>query len=263
MHILRFTFVAGITVLSFSCLSAMTTPVQAEDPSSAPTTEQKGDPESSTSATDAKTTDVTKTDGAPPSVSTEAGGSGKVLQGSVKGTAIPLEEGLSKIAVAGQMVQESCMQIMKESTRKDTIVMRGPNVLPGGVVIPALGGIGGVMQMGEMPIRRDRLVRYLNQSEETLKALQTYVDALIIPADNGAAQAVYTELRTSMQTADESFAQLKELSSMKRLTNTKIGRAALNIHDAMSAIERHRADLAKMFFYATIEEGAPPKAKSE
>jgi hypothetical protein len=168
----------------------------------------------------------------------------RVLEGGIKGTAVPLSEGLSRISVAAVAVQDSCMKIMKEATRKDTVVMRGPNVLPNGTVIPALGGQGGVMQFGEMPIRKDKLQRYLDGSEQTMVALQSYVDALIVPADNAQAQSIYSDLRFAMQNAQDHLSRLKDLSSQKRLVNVKIGREALSIHDAMTAIERDRSQLA-------------------
>jgi hypothetical protein len=176
----------------------------------------------------------------------------RVFEGGVKGTAVPFEEGLARIGAASQSVQESCVQIMKESTRKDTVVMRGPNVLPGGIVIPAIGGQGGVMQFGEMPIRRDRLERYINDTEQSIVALQSYVDALIVPSQNTQAHETYARVRMDLQNAQDHLIRLKELASMKKLLNGRIGREALTIHDAMGAIDRSRAQLAQFLPAAAV-----------
>jgi hypothetical protein len=182
---------------------------------------------------------------------------GRVLEGGVKGTAVPIEEGLARIDAAGSQIQESCMQIIKEAGRKDTIVVRGPNVVGAGIVIPAIGGQGGVMQMGEMPIRRDRLERYMNNSEQSITALQSYVDALMVPNDNGKAQLAYTDLKAQMASAQDHLSRLKELAAMKRLSNMKIGREALAIHDAIAAMQRDRSQLAQMAPALTVTEPAP------
>ncbi len=165
-----------------------------------------------------------------------------ILKGGIKGAALRTEDGLSKIGEATTAVQSSCMQIMKEATRKDTIVVRGPNVLPGGVVIPPLGGVGGVMQFGEMPMRRERLARFVCESEQSIKALKNYVDALIIPEDKmDQFASIWNNVLSTVADAQEHLAKLKELSSEKKLRNTKIGREALAIHDDMTGLEKSRA----------------------
>lgn len=183
-----------------------------------------------------------------------------MLQGGVSGTAVRIEDGLTRINLGDQAAQQSCESIMREATRKDTIIMRGPNYIGNGIVIPALGGQGGVMQMGEMPIRRDRLNRYLSQSEQNISAAQTYIDGLIIPAENSAATTAYTSLRSSMAVAQEHLAQLKELSAQKRLMNKPIGREALAIFDAITEVEKSRSELAKLLF--STSDGAPGETTS-
>lgn len=169
----------------------------------------------------------------------------RVLEGGVKGTALRLEEGLARIGLASELIEESTMKIMKESTRKDTIVVRGPNAIGNGIVLPAMGGVGGVMQFGEMPIRRDRLARFVSETEQNIAALQSYVDALIIPAEKTEAATAYGALRTSMETAQQQLTRLKELSAPKRLVNLKIGRAAMAINNAMADIDKQRQVLLK------------------
>lgn len=175
-----------------------------------------------------------------------------MLQGGVSGTAVRIDDGLTRINLADQAAQQSCEAIMKEATRKDTIVMRGPNYIGNGIVVPALGGQGGVMQMGEMPIRRERLNRYLSESEQNIIAAQSYIDGLIIPPENAPATDAYTSLRSAMATAQEHLAQLKALSAQKRLLNKPIGRAALAVFDALTAVEKNRSELSKLLFTTSV-----------
>jgi hypothetical protein len=168
----------------------------------------------------------------------------RVLEGGVRGTVLLLDEGCARITLARELIQESAEKIMKEATRKDTIVMRGPNAIGNGIVIPALGGVGGVMQMGEMPIRKDRLDRYVSESEQNIAALQNYVDALQIPAEKSPAlDPVYVTIRATMDEAQLHLAKLKELSAAKRLKNGPIGKEALKIYDAMQKLEKQRGQL--------------------
>jgi hypothetical protein len=122
--------------------------------------------------------------------------------------------------------------------------MRGPNYLGNGVVIPALGGNGGVMQMGELPIRREKLNKFLSDTEQTIVVLQNNIDALQIPPDSEPALAtIHGAMRTTMTEVQDHLAKLKELSQAKRLANGKIGREALKIYDAMAQLEKQRAQL--------------------
>lgn len=167
----------------------------------------------------------------------------RVLEGGVKGTVLLFDEGCARITLARELIQESTTKIIKESTRKDTVVMRGPNVV-GNSVIPAFGGVGGVMQMGELPIRKERLDRYMNESEQNIAALQNYIDALQIPPDKAATlDPVYEQMRATMQDAQDHLAKLRDLSAAKRLKNGPIAKEALRIYDAMTKLEKQRNQL--------------------
>jgi hypothetical protein len=54
---------------------------------------------------------------------------------------------------------------------------------------------------------------------------------------------VYTTMRDTMQQVNDELAKLKELSTAKRLNNTKIARSALHIYDAMTKLEKQRNQL--------------------
>lgn len=167
----------------------------------------------------------------------------RVLEGGVKGTVLLFDEGCARITLARELIQESTTKIIKEASRKDTVVMRGPNVV-GNSVIPAFGGVGGVMQMGELPIRKERLDRYMNESEQNIAALQNYIDALQIPPDKAATlDPVHEQMRATMQDAQDHLAKLRDLSSAKRLKNGPIAKEALRIYDAMTKLEKQRNQL--------------------
>jgi hypothetical protein len=171
----------------------------------------------------------------------------RVLEGGVKGTALPFAEGISRIGAACDLIQETTERILKEANRQDTIVMRGPNVLPNGTVIPALGGVGGVMKMGYMPMHKDKLARWIANTQQNIDALQSYVDALIIPstasADTGPA---YTALKSSMKRAQLHFQLLKELSEQKRPPNERIAAEAATVHDTMDQILKERSVIQQL-----------------
>lgn len=168
----------------------------------------------------------------------------RVLEGSVRGSVILFDEGMAKIGMARELVQESTAKIMKEATRKDTIVVRGPNAIGNGIVLPPLGGVGGVMQFGELPIRKDKLQRFLAESEQNLAALQSYVDGLVLPRETSSSlEESLSSMRVTMQSAQEHMQRLKELSSQKRLLNIKIGKEALKIYDAMTSLEKQKTQM--------------------
>lgn len=228
------------SVLFCACVNMPVVPALAEDTSAG---SSNSDSAAATSAASASGASASKDSADSDSTSTLSKPS-RVLEGGVKGTAIMLEEGLGKIGLASDVIQESTMKIVKEAMRKDTIVMRGPNVLPGGVVIPGLGGSNGVMQFGELPIRRAKLEAFLSDSEQNIKALQTYIDALILPdgISSDASQA-YSELKASMEVVQDHLGKLKELSSAKKLANTRIAKEALKIHDTISDMQRQKSSL--------------------
>jgi hypothetical protein len=216
----------------------------------APAPQAKTQPSASSDKESDKQSSISKQDG---EAKETYEGEGKKLEGHIKGTALPTDEGLARIGIATGYIQDTCERIMREATRKDTIVVRGPNVV-GTTVIPALGGAGGVMQFGEMPIRRNRLDQWVSQNEQNITALQSYVDALIIPEDKlPEVIDIFNSLRRSMQDAQDHLSILKELSAAKRLSNGKIGRQAVYIFDAMTAISKDRSQMNSI-----LKAPAPP-----
>lgn len=168
----------------------------------------------------------------------------RVFEGGVKGTVLLFDDGVGKITLVREAIQESTQKIIKESTRKDTVVAHPANYIGNGIVIPAIGGVGGVMQMGELPIRKDRLDRYMYETEKNIEVLQNYMDALQIPPEKAKrVDPVYTSMRDTMQTVGAELEKLKTLSGAKRLNNLKIAKSALHIYDAMNKLEKQRADL--------------------
>jgi hypothetical protein len=164
------------------------------------------------------------------------------LQGHVQGAALLTEGGLEEIALSAEQTRTVSQQIIQEATRKDTIVVRGPNALPGGVIIPPLGGTGGVMQFGSMPVRRAKLLRFLSAQEAAFAALQSQVDALIVP-DTPAVLDSWNKLRDCVHQAGEHLQILKTCSAERNISNTAVAREALAIYDAMNALEKWRQQL--------------------
>jgi hypothetical protein len=92
-----------------------------------------------------------------------------------------------------------------------------------------------------MPIRRDKLLTYIADSEQQLAALRSYLDALIIPDGKAdALSGVWSGMRSQMQIAEEHLQALKELSQAKKLVNGKIGKEALAIHDSLASLDKSR-----------------------
>jgi hypothetical protein len=158
---------------------------------------------------------------------------------------VPFNQGINYVATAAVAIKQGAEQIIGEATRQDTVVVRGPNVLPGGIVIPATPSPGGVMQLGELPMRKNKLDRWISDLDHNITAMQGYIDGLIIPAEpSPSAATAYAALRAANQSAQEHLALLKELASHKTPSNKKVGRQALFIYDAMSEIEKQQRELS-------------------
>lgn len=177
--------------------------------------------------------------------------SSTVLQGGVKGAAMRTEDGLMTIGQGADMLRETTTNIMKEATRKDTIVFRGPNYVGNGIVIPAVGGANGsgVLKMGEMPMRRKRLDKWVADAEATILSMESHMNALIIPHDKEqAVEQSWKDLRQCIQTSLDHVQKLKELSQNKSLINKEIGREALQIFDGMNEMDKYRNQVMKVLF---------------
>lgn len=176
----------------------------------------------------------------------------KILKGGVRGSAIKLEEGLVMIETSAKMVQDPALEIAKECTRKETAVMRGPNYIGNGIVIPAIGNPNGTVQIGELPARKDRVEAFLSTAEEAMKALRSHVDGLIIPEGSPEEmQNLWRGMQTSMQAAENNINSMRELISqtpvkkgeIKQKDAKPLGRAALKVFDSMTALQKMRSQL--------------------
>lgn len=184
--------------------------------------------------------------------SADQSSSGTVLQGGVRGSAIRLEEGLSMVEVSSKVLQGSALEIAKEVTRKETAVVRGPNYIGNGIVIPAIGNPNGTMQLGEAPARRDKVDRFIANAEDAIKALRSQVDGLIIP--EGSPQDLHNlwqGMQSTMKVAETNIGSMRELANLtpanKEEINKKdakqIGRAALKVYDSMTALDKMRTQI--------------------
>ncbi|MBX9722112.1 MAG: hypothetical protein K2X81_12000 [Candidatus Obscuribacterales bacterium] len=178
-----------------------------------------------------------------------------VLQGGVRGSAIRLEEGLVMIESSAKMLQGSALEIAKETTRKETVTVRGPNYIGNGIVIPAIGNPNGTMQMGSLPARRDKMESFISTAEEIIKALRTHVDGLIIPeGSKEEMNNLWKGMQSSMQAAENNIATMRELvnqvpgkkNEIKQKDAKPIGQAALHVYDSMTALEKMRSQIDDM-----------------
>ena len=162
--------------------------------------------------------------------------SNAILKGGIKGAALRTEDGLVKISETAEIVKETSTNIVKETTRKDTVVFRGPNY---GVVIPWVGGDGGVMKFGSLPIRRGKLDNFVRDTDSALMSLNSQMDALILPDDlTSQSMEIWNNIKTEREIAINHLTKLKELASAKKLVNLSIGREALAIYDSMTILSK-------------------------
>ncbi|MBY0356381.1 MAG: hypothetical protein K2W82_00150 [Candidatus Obscuribacterales bacterium] len=161
------------------------------------------------------------------------------IKGGVKATALHTMDGLNSINGTAKILQESALALMKETTRKETVVVRGPNYIGNGIVIPAIGDPSGTMQMGNLPARRKKVDAFLSGCEQAYAALESQVNALIVPDDApGDLHNMWLGMRTTLSAVKENLEKLKELSGQSKLQNKPIGRAALKVYDSMTALDK-------------------------
>jgi hypothetical protein len=173
--------------------------------------------------------------------------SDKVLKGGVRGAALLTEDGLMKLGETTAELQRTSEQVMAEVTRKENIVVRGPNVLPNGVVIPAFPGPGGMIAFGDLPPRKKQLNNFVSNLAYYVELLQNEVNALIIPDDKSAAISPYWDaIRKDMDEINVRFAALKELTAGPRYENLKIGKEALKLYDRAKEIDQLRREVMKI-----------------
>jgi len=183
-------------------------------------------------------------------------GQGKVLQGGVRGSAVKLEEGLEMIDSSSKLIQGSALLLTQECTRKEQTVMRGPNYIGNGIVIPALGGNGsGIVMAGELPARKDKVEAFLSTVEDGIKALKTHVDGLIIPEGSADEMTkLWQSMQGAMQTAETNIATMREIvaqvpakkGEIKQKDAKPLGRAALKVYDSMTELIKARKQMDSM-----------------
>ncbi len=131
-------------------------------------------------------------------------------------------------------------------TRKDTVTVKPPNVLPNSVVIPALPDPSGTMGFGDLPARKKYIDQFMNQTSYQVQLLQNSVDALIIPDSKAAAVAEpWGKLVATMGDVQKHHAQLKVLTGGPKYDKEQIAREALAIHDEMGTVQRLRKQVLK------------------
>ena len=172
-------------------------------------------------------------------------GSGKTtLKGGVRGAAILTVDGLTSLEADASMLQGNVFEIMRECTRKETAVMRGPNYIGNGIVIPSVGGPGGTVQIGDLPARRDKLESWLAASQDVFNVLENHMDALILPENPSLELSnIWTGMRSTMQAAKGNMEKMKELLSVHKFDKKLVGRAALRVYDSMTALEKMRSQV--------------------
>ena len=175
-----------------------------------------------------------------------------VLQGGVRGSAVRLEEGLGMVEMSSKMVQSSALEIAKEVTRKETVTVRGPNYIGNGIVIPAIGGPNGTMQLGDLPARKEKVERFIVNAEESIKALKSQVDGLIIPEGSAAELSnLWRGMQSTMKVAETNIGVMRDLSAqtpsgkeeINKKDSKQIGRAALKVYDSMTALDKMRTQM--------------------
>jgi hypothetical protein len=111
------------------------------------------------------------------------------------------------------------------------------------------------MQMGELPARMDRMESFLSSSEESMKALKTHVDGLIIPEGSSEEMNnLWRGMQSTMNAAESNIATMRTLLAEMPVKKNEIrqkdvkplGRAALKVYDSMTALEKMRGQLDDM-----------------
>jgi len=168
------------------------------------------------------------------------------LKGRVRGAALLTKDGLIRIGTAATDVQKSCLLVIAEVTRKETLTVKPPNVLPNSVVIPALPDPSGTIRFGDLPARKQYLDQFMNETSYQVQLLQNSVDALIIPDDKSAAVGgPWGQIVATMADVQKHHAQLKALTEGPKYDNQQIAREALAIHDDMSTVKKLRNAVLK------------------
>lgn len=170
-----------------------------------------------------------------------------VLKGKVKGAAILTLDGLNAITTDSKILQGSTYQIMRECTRKQTINLGQPNYIGNGIVIPAIGGPTGTMQMGGLPARKAKLDNFFKLTQEAFAALENHIDALIIPPDaTEEMHNLYMGMKNIEQATRENINKMNTLIQEPKMQTKEIGRTAVHVYDSMTALEKIEKQLTEL-----------------
>jgi len=179
-----------------------------------------------------------------PTASSEPDSERTILKGGVRGAALRTEHGLTQMGQAISEIKTAASMVAAEVTRKQTTFVRGPNVLPGGVIIPALGGPSGTIPFGDLPARKKQLTRFVNSVSYNVELLQNQVDALILPQEMAAEMdSSWKSIQAMMAEIQGHLTKLKELSVGDKFDNNKIGKQALAIFDKSKTVDSLRKSI--------------------
>jgi len=173
--------------------------------------------------------------------------SGKTLQGGVRGTVMLTEDGLKRIGETTHELRRWSLQLVGETSKKETVPVLPPNVLPNGVVIPAIPQPSGTIQMGHVPATRGMVGLLMSRTEYQVKLLRNEVNALIIPDNKMEAVAEpWGRIRGLTKEIISSYRQLKTLTTAPSYDDDKIARAASDIYYKAEDINKLRKKVMKI-----------------
>lgn len=163
------------------------------------------------------------------------------IKGSVRGAAVLTSDGLRKIADTSAVIKRVAELIAGEVNRKDEVVTKVPNFVPGGGVIPPVPQPSGTMLAGDLPARKEVLDRFMRQISYKVELLHNTIDALIIPPDRQKdLEPLWAKIKLNMIELQKHYELLSAATREPPYNKTKIGRAALSVFDCAERIEKLR-----------------------
>lgn len=167
------------------------------------------------------------------------------LKGGVRGAALLTEDGLKKLGETSKELDHATLLIMGEVTRKEMVQVRGPNVLPNGIVIQPVPSPSGMAAAGPLPPRKRQLRLFMREITYQAQLLRNEVNALIIPDDKQSLiSEPWAQIRDAMFRIESHLARLQMLTSGTKFESLEIGREAVAIHDLADAVDRLRKRVA-------------------
>jgi hypothetical protein len=170
------------------------------------------------------------------------------LQGGVRGAALLTKDGLKKIGDTTRDLKRDTYLLMGEITRKEMVQVRGPNVLPGGVVIPPVPNPSGMAPAGPLPARKKQMRMFMSAINYDVQLLNNEIAALIVPDDLSADLAArWQQVRQAMSRLALHYNALREFTSEPPFDNKKIGAEVIAVHDLSKHINKLTKELASSF----------------